>query len=168
MAQRNEEFFANKIVMYGQMEQTPEVREILRMSYYDLCEALMILGRCAEAMAVATTEDQYARAAELYEAIERDDSEVCECKNPVVEIPQGVDAFGAPNQRAGMVVSRFGNPERFILSQKHGQIMPVRRCNQCGHLNCTTEMGDDVHLSQQRRASVPNTADAVVFRKHNG
>lgn len=162
---RDAEFYQNKLLFYGNID-TDEAREICRLTRYDLSETLQRLGRCDEALAVAVDEAQKARCEALKHAIDCDDGECCDCPNPVVEAVTGFDATGEAHMKTLMVASRFST-ERVVFSLKHGKIMRVRKCSQCGHLNATDQMGDEIHLKQERGTRVRTLIDAQTMGKHD-
>lgn len=164
-AWRDAEFFQDKLMMYGAID-SEEAREICRIAQYDLSEALQRLGRTEEAMAVAVDDAQHARCQALHDAIHCDDSDVCDCPNPTVEVVTAYAATGEAHMKTPVIASRF-SVDREILSLRHGKIMKVRRCNHCGDLNVTDRLGDDIHLKQERGAPVRTLIDAQIFTKED-
>lgn len=84
-----------------------------------LAETLMITGDIDGAIDFAPDDETRARAVALKAAIEREDSESCACE---------------PSEVKGSTISVHA-PAFHIRSQKHSQIMPVRKCSKCGDLN---------------------------------
>jgi len=92
-----------------------------------LCESLIIMGRFDEAEKAAQDETALARIAELREAIDRDDKEVCEC--PPHQLP-------TPGKEPDVEIHHRHTRER-IYSPKHHRLTPVVRCVKCNHVNVT-------------------------------
>jgi hypothetical protein len=92
-----------------------------------LAESLIVVGELDKAIEIAPTEELKSRAVALKAAIDSDDSDHCDCKAIV--------------HRGHNFSSRHGILFH-IKSKKHGKIMPVRKCAECGDLNVSE---DKVH-----------------------
>lgn len=106
----------------------------------NLIENLIITGELDEAIALGSTE-----AAEIKEAIDKDDSERCDCEYEVATF----NSVGEPTGKTEVAKNYLTS--RKVWSDKHGKVVNVYRCHLCGHMNATDQEIDDVHATVNRK-----------------
>jgi hypothetical protein len=105
-----------------------------------LADALAMQGRFAEAVKASRDKDKKKVFREKIKAIDKADDD-CPC--PTYREENGLHL---PNQHV----------ESFVVSQKHGQVMPAIRCRVCGKLNVRANLP---HLAEQRAARATSLAN---------
>ena len=101
-----------------------------------LAESLIVVGEIDNAIEVAPTEELKSRAKALKAAIYSDDKKHCDCK---------------PSAHKGHIFSGKHGTSFHIKSPKHGKIVPVRKCAECGFLNVTEDKAHPEMLPEDER-----------------
>lgn len=117
-----------------------------------LIENLINLGELDEAIGMGSEE-----AAQIKEAIEKDDDERCDCVYEVEQVRPGrTDGniwVGKTQQEKKYLTARK------VWSEKHGKVIKVSRCFLCGHLQATDQELDEVHAQvNEQRAQVDSAS----------
>lgn len=140
-----ESYRANYELFSSDQYEIPEREKYAAFHKHELARALADCGKFDEALALVGNEPQGDEIRELQAAVERDDSEECDCERPKASIAdqrfrdKQVDVEHNRRYQSGQV-----------YSPKHGKVVSVWKCNECGHTNATP----DVPERQQRIESI--------------
>lgn len=111
-----------------------------------LAEALAMQGKYDRAAVIEPSEEKTLEYQAIAEAIERDDSETCDCPQITIETdPQSRKEIRLPSQ----------NVKAMIFSLRHQRLMPLIACEKCGDLQVASL--DKFPALAQRMADIEDT-----------
>jgi hypothetical protein len=141
----------NASILVKEAAQTGKLHPVAREQY---AEALAELGHFDAAAKATRDKDKRKYYREISQAVNKPDGERCKC----------------PRAKFGDVKKNNLFAEAEVWSQKHGKLMPVVRCNTCGHRN-VTNLPESIAKEREQRARVRSYvsgkthADAIEILK---
>lgn len=160
------ETYSANMVLFSDPNIVVEDREN-KVRYYRLAtiQALRDLGRLDDAIALCADQEQIEYLQNLKAAIECEDRFDCEC-------PRAQDVFEDETRRTRPGVKIAYNRRTAIArlySERHGQVVTVWRCEQCGHLNAHNLIPDRqiaIHQNRldQKRDKIAPIPDIEILK----